>query len=112
VRLPVPSRLLALPLRAKVLTAVAVACAVALAVGLLALRQVADVAERAREVHVEALVPSMHLAEVRRAYLQTRVDALADELLPKGPQDVEHQAYLADIEKMDAAIAAYAANRA
>ncbi|SDO03064.1 methyl-accepting chemotaxis protein [Geodermatophilus sp. DSM 45219] len=107
-RLSVPSRLLSLPLRVKVLTAVAVACVVALTVGLLALRQVADVAERAEEVHTEALDPSMQLAEIRRAYLQTRVDALADELLPKGPEDVEHQAYLADLEAMDAAIAAYA----
>jgi len=97
VRFHVPSRLLALPLRVKVLTAVAVACVVALTVGLLALRQLAGVAERAEEVHAEALVPSMQLAEVRRAFLQTRVDALADELLPKGPQDVEHQAYLADV---------------
>ncbi len=107
-RLPLPSRLLAVSLRVKVLTAVALACVVALTVGLLAIRQLAVAAERAEQVHTEALVPSMQLAEIRRAYLQTRVDALADELLPKGPQDVEHQAYLADVEAMDDAIAAYA----
>ncbi len=32
-------------------------------------------------------VSGQALAEIRRAYLQTRVDALADELLPKGPED-------------------------
>ncbi|WP_232806763.1 methyl-accepting chemotaxis protein [Geodermatophilus chilensis] len=109
-RLSVPSRLLALPLRVKVLTAVAVACVVALTIGLVALRELAALERRSAEIHSEALVPSMHLAEIRRAYLQTRVDALADELLPKGPEDVEHQAYLADVEAMDAAIAAYAAD--
>jgi methyl-accepting chemotaxis protein len=108
VRFSVPSRLLALPLRVKVLTSVAVACVVALTVGLLALGQLADLERRSEEVATEALVPSMQLAEIRRAYLQTRVDALADELVPKGPEDVEHQAYLADVEAMDAAIAAYA----
>ncbi len=107
-RLSVPAPLLSLPLRAKVLTAVAVACVVALTVGLLALTQLSALAERSEEVHDEALVPSMQLAEVRRAFLQTRVDALADEVLPKGPEDVEHQAYLADVEAVDAAIAAYA----
>ncbi|SHN87395.1 methyl-accepting chemotaxis protein [Geodermatophilus obscurus] len=107
-RLSVPSRLLALPLRVKVLTAVAVACVVALTIGLVALRELAGLEQRSAEIHSEALVPSMQLAEIRRAYLQTRVDALADELVPKGPEDVEHQAYLADVEAMDAAIAAYA----
>jgi methyl-accepting chemotaxis protein len=110
VRLSVPSRLLALPLRVKMLTAVVVACVVALTVGLLALGELAELERRSEEVNSEALVPSMQLAEIRRAYLQTRVDALADELLPKGPQDVEHQAYLADVEAMDAALATYAAD--
>ncbi len=63
----------------------------ALPIGLVALRELAGLEQRSAEIHSEALVPSMQLAEIRRAYLQTRVDALADELLPKGPQDVEHQ---------------------
>ena len=58
----------------------------------------------------DALVPSNQIAEVRRAFLQTRIDALADELLPKtGTEDTAHQAYLADIDAMDAAVAASAA---
>src|SRR4051812_49956762 len=83
VRLPVPSRLLSLPLRVKVLTAVSVACVVALVVGIVSLAQLGQLERRSAEVHTQALIPSSQLAEVRRAFLQTRIDALADELLPK-----------------------------
>ena len=44
-------------------------------------------------------MPSNQIAEVRRAFLQTRIDALADELLPKaGAEDTAHEAYLADVD--------------
>ena len=106
-RLSVPSRLRSLGLRAKILTAVAVGCSVALLIGVLGLAMLADLEQRSSEVHTQALVPTGQLAEIRRAFLQTRIDALADEVIPS-PDGAEHTAYLADVEAVDAAIAAYA----
>jgi methyl-accepting chemotaxis protein len=104
-------RVLSLPLRVKVLATVAVACVVALVVGVVALVQLAALQQRAQDIKTGALVPSNQIGEVRRAFLQTRIDALADELLPKsGTTDTAHEAYLADIDAMDAAIDAYAAS--
>jgi methyl-accepting chemotaxis protein len=80
---PVPHRLLSLPLRVKVLTAVALACLVALLVGVLGLVQLGALQQRSQEIKTQALVPSNQIAEVRRAFLQTRIDALADEMLPR-----------------------------
>src|SRR3954468_14239116 len=108
-RSPVLSRLLSLPLRVKVLTAVGLACVVALLVGIVGLVQLGELQQRSREIQSDALVPSTQIAEVRRAFLQTRIDALADELLPKtGGEDTAHKAYLADIEAMDHAVKEYA----
>src|SRR3954466_6912269 len=108
-RNPVLSRLLSLPLRVKVLTAVGLACVVALLVGIVALVQLGELQQRSRQIQSDALVPSTQIAEVRRAFMQTRIDALADELLPKtGGEDTAHKAYLADIEAMDAAVEEYA----
>src|SRR5437899_1935529 len=83
VRTTVMYRLLSLPLRVKVLTAVALACVVALLIGILGLVQLGALQQRSQDIKTDALVPSNQIAEVRRAFLQTRVDALADELLPK-----------------------------
>jgi methyl-accepting chemotaxis protein len=107
-RLTLPSRLLSLPLRVKVLTAVAVACVVALVVGIVSLVQLGVLQQRSQDIKTNGLVPSNQIAEVRRAFLQTRIDALADELIPKtGGEDAAHTAYLADIDAMDAAVKAY-----
>jgi methyl-accepting chemotaxis protein len=103
------SRLLSLPLRVKFLTAVGLACVVALGIGVLGLVQLGELQQRSEDIKTDALVPSNQIAEVRRAFLQTRIDALADELLPKnGPTDAAHEAYLADIDAMTAAVEAYA----
>src|SRR5690242_7797459 len=106
------SRLLSVPLRIKVLAAVALACAVALLIGVLGLAQLGSLQQRAQQIKTDALVPSNQIAEVRRAFLQTRIDALADELLPKKPgtADTAHEAYLADIDALNAAIKAYSAS--
>jgi methyl-accepting chemotaxis protein len=110
VRTTVFHRLLSLPLRVKVLTAVGLACVVALAIGLIGLGQLGALEQRARDIRTDALVPSTQIAEVRRAFLQTRVDALADELMPSADARAKsHDLYLADIESMNAAIEAYSA---
>jgi len=101
-------RLLSLPIRAKILATVSLACVVALVVGLVSLAQLSALEQRTQEVQAEALVPASQLAAVRRAFLQTRIDALADETLPKASaEDVEHQTYLKDVEAMYAAVDAY-----
>jgi methyl-accepting chemotaxis protein len=111
VRRSVPSRLLALSLRVKVLMAVAAACVVALTVGIVGVLQLGALQQRSQEIKTDALVPSNQIAEVRRAFLQTRIDALADELLPDAAAAAKaHELYLADIQAVDAAIEAYAAS--
>jgi methyl-accepting chemotaxis protein len=102
-------RLFSLPIRVKILAAVSLACVVALVVGLVSLARLSDLEQRTQEVNVEALAPASQLAAVRRAFLQTRIDALADEVLPKATaEDVEHQTYLKDVDAMYAAVDAYA----
>jgi methyl-accepting chemotaxis protein len=111
VRLSLPPWLLSLPLRVKVLTAVGIACLVALLIGVLGLMQLGNLQQRSEDIKTNALVPSNQIAEVRRAFLQTRIDALADELVPsKDAQATAHELYLADIKAMNAAIDAYAAS--
>jgi methyl-accepting chemotaxis protein len=100
--------LLSLPIRAKILACIAVACVVALLLGLVSLAQLSNLEQRTQEVNAEALVPAGQLAAVRRAFLQTRIDALADEVLPKASaEDAEHKAYLADVAAMAAAVDTY-----
>ena len=110
-RLHVPARLLSLPLRLKVLTSVGLACLVALLIGILALVQLGALQQRSQDIDTDGLAPSNQIAEVRRAFLQTRIDALADELVPSEEgRATAHDLYLADIEAMNAAIAAYASS--
>ena len=101
-RLALPPRLLSLPLRIKVLTSVAVACVVALVIGIVSLVQLGELEQRSHDVNTQALVPTGQLAEIRRGFLQTRIDALADEMLPKASaEDAEHKAYLADVDAVE-----------
>ena len=98
-RRSVPSRLLALSLRVKVLMAVAAACVVALTVGIVGVLQLGALQQRSQEINTDALVPSNQIAEVRRAFLQARIDALADELLPDAAAAAKaHELYVADIQ--------------
>jgi methyl-accepting chemotaxis protein len=106
------TRFSSLPLRVKVLSAVALSCAVALLIGVLGLTRLAALEQRSQDIEGQALVPSLQLAEIRQAFLQTRVDALADELLLKtGAQDTAHQAYLADVDALNAAVRTYSGSR-
>src|SRR3954452_16503283 len=102
-------RLRSVPVRVKVVSAVALACVVALVVGVVSLVQLGELEQRSQEVNAEALVPASQLAAVRQAFLQTRIDALADEVLPKASaEDLEHQAYLADVQAVYDAVQVYA----
>ena len=101
--------MLSVPLRAKVLTAVAVALVVALVVGIVSLGQLSNLQQRTADVQAQGLVPTGQMAAIRRAFLQTRIDALADELIPgTSDQGTEHKAFLADVDKMEATVATFA----
>jgi methyl-accepting chemotaxis protein len=109
VRLSLSSRLLALSIRLKVLTAVGTACLVALLIGIMGLIQLGDLQQRSVDIKTHALTPERDMAQIRRTFLQTRVDGLADELIPKtGTADAEHTAYLADVASVDSAFATLA----
>jgi methyl-accepting chemotaxis protein len=86
-----------------------VACVVALVIGVVSLVQLSHLQQRTTDVQVQGLVPTTQMASIRRAFLQTRIDALADELIPgtsdNGP---EHKAFLADVDTMNAAVATFA----
>jgi len=100
-----------LSLRTKLLATVAVACAVALTVGMVGLTQLAALAQRSRDVNTQALLTVSELAEVRRDFLQTRLDGLADERLPSA-SGTEHTAYRTDVDAVNAALAASGADPA
>jgi methyl-accepting chemotaxis protein len=100
-----------LNLRTKLLSTVAVGCVVALVVGLVSLNQLAALAQRSKDVDTRALVPVSQLAEIRRDFLQTRLDGLADEVIPSSA-GAEHTAYLADVDKVEAAVTTFAADPA
>lgn len=100
-----------LPLRTKLLATVAVAGTVGLTVGLVGVDQLGTLAQRSHEINAHALVPVSELAEIRRNFLQTRLDGLADEVVPS-QGGAEHTAYLADVDKVNAAVATFAADPA
>ena len=62
-RLSLPPWLLSLPLRVKVLTAVGIACLVALLIGVLGLVQLGNLQQRSEDIKTNALVPSNQIAE-------------------------------------------------
>jgi methyl-accepting chemotaxis protein len=87
------------------------AIAALMAVGMVAIVLVADshlgqLRDGAARLKTQAVTPMRALDEVRRSYLQTRVDALADEWVGSGDLGTEHKSYLVDIQSMDDALAA------
>ena len=98
-----------LPVRIRILAGVVVACLGMALVAAIGLTQMAHLRTGEQVLNTQAVAPSVRLDELRRAYLQTRIDALADEWIAD-TNGVEHAAFLADITAMDAAIAAAASS--
>jgi methyl-accepting chemotaxis protein len=92
----------------KVLAAVTAACLGILVITFTATVHLGTLRDSARGMNTRAVAPMKALDEVRRAYLQTRIDALADELLATSDSSVEHRAFLTDARAMDAALPAFA----
>jgi diguanylate cyclase (GGDEF)-like protein len=63
--------------RTKILSAVLVAIFVAVAVGVVALTETANVASQGRSIYTSALLPDQQLAELREAVVQARFDVLS-----------------------------------
>ncbi|WP_121254650.1 methyl-accepting chemotaxis protein [Nocardioides ferulae] len=92
-----------LRLRSKVLLVAALGLLLAGGIGGVSVMQMGKLADEAAAIEREGLEPIAHIGLVRQAFLQTRVDALADEMATEeGPA---HEAYLADVEAMEAALA-------
>jgi methyl-accepting chemotaxis protein len=91
-------------LRFKILVAILVVGAAGGLVGIVSIVEFGRLNNRVTEISEHGVVPVEQLAAVRRAVLQTRIDALADEYLGT---DEEHRAYLADLDTVDRAFAAY-----
>ncbi len=89
---------------AKIAAAVLIAVLAGVAVGAVGLTQLSSLGGRVDSVNQHGLQPVAQLAAVRRAVLQTRIDALADEMLN---DPAEHQAYLGDRTAVDKALATY-----
>jgi methyl-accepting chemotaxis protein len=96
-------------IRTKILAAVLLGVLSSVVVGAFAVESLGALNQGTQRVRTEAMVPREQLAELRRSILQTRIDALADELLAKSDADAEHQAYLKDLQDVDAATKAYMA---
>jgi len=92
-------------LRTKVLAVSMIGIVLAGTVGQLAIVEMGKIADEAAGIETEGLKPIGNANAVREAFLQTRIDALADELqATDGPA---HDAYLADIDAVDAALATF-----
>jgi len=95
-----------LPVATKILAAVAAGCLGMLAISVVAVTHLGDLRDSGRSMNTDAVGPMQALDQVRRAYLQTRIDALADEWVSSVPDGPEHQAYLTDLRAMDDAVGA------
>ena len=104
----VPAVLADRSIRTKILAAVLLGVLSSVLVGGFAIQGLGDLNRNTQLVRTQAMLPREQLAEIRRAVLQTRIDALADEMLASSDTDAEHQAYLKDLQDVDAATKAYA----
>ncbi|GAA1807489.1 methyl-accepting chemotaxis protein [Planosporangium flavigriseum] len=97
-------------LTTKLLASVLVACLTTGVVLAVALVRMASLRDSAQQIQTQAITPMLHITEIRRAYLQARIDSLADQTLAADASSAEHQAWLKDIATMNDAIATYGKN--
>jgi methyl-accepting chemotaxis protein len=88
----------------KVSAVALIACAGMLLIAGVSLSHLAQLRDSARAMNDRAVAPLTALDQVRRSYLQARVDALADEWIGRDDDGPEHQAFLADLQGMDVAV--------
>ena len=93
------------PIAAKIATAVLIGVVAALVVGIVGIDQVEHVKADTVAIRDQGLTVVRQTETLRRAFLQTRLDALADELLATSDADTEHQSYLSDAKTVDDLVA-------
>jgi methyl-accepting chemotaxis protein len=92
------------PVRTKIIAVAVLGCAGMLVIAVVSAVRLSQLRDSAEAMNTRAVAPMKALDEVRRAYLQTRTDALADEWVGAGDAGTEHKAYLADLQAMDDAV--------
>jgi methyl-accepting chemotaxis protein len=92
-----------LPVGVKIVAGVVAACVGMVAITVVSVVHLTSLQEGQAELKETAVEPLIQFDEVRRAYLQTRIDALADEWLAD-TNGAEHDAFLADVQAMNAAV--------
>ncbi|ABL82486.1 methyl-accepting chemotaxis protein [Nocardioides sp. JS614] len=92
-------------LRTKVLAVSLIGIVLAGTIGQLAIIQMGKIADEAAAIETEGLKPVDHANAVREAFLQTRIDGLSDQ--QQTSDGTAHDAYLADIDAVDAALATF-----
>ncbi len=97
------SRLANLPVWVKIASGVVAACVGMTVIAGVAIMHMAELRDGQQTIEKSAVEPLVRFDEVRRAYLQTRIDALADEWLAAS-NGTEHTAYLADVDAMNKAV--------
>jgi methyl-accepting chemotaxis protein len=50
-----------------------------------ALSRMATLRDSAQQIQAQAITPMLNITEIRRAYLQSRIDSLTDQTLPRTP---------------------------
>lgn len=95
-------------LATKILAVAALGVVLAAGIGQLAMAELASVEDSAQRINTHGVTPTSEMAEIRRNFLQARIDSLADQINPsEGP---EHEAFLTDIKNVDAALKTFVAD--
>ncbi|MGN6132548.1 MAG: methyl-accepting chemotaxis protein [Nocardioidaceae bacterium] len=89
-------------LRTKLLGLALLGMLVAAVVGQMAVTKMADIDRNAQAIQTNGLDVTVDLLDVRKNFLQTRIDGLSDEMHTVA--GVEHDSYLADTKAVDAAL--------
>ncbi len=92
-----------LPVGLKIAAGVATACVGMAAITIVGAIHLSNLKDGQAKLNETAVAPLTEFDEVRRAYLQTRVDALADGWVATS-NGAEHAAYLADVQTLNAGI--------
>ncbi|MDQ1288913.1 MAG: methyl-accepting chemotaxis protein, partial [Actinomycetota bacterium] len=101
------ARVLDPPVGVKVLGGILAGCLGMVLITATALISLGDLKDRGEGIHDVSMVTVSRLETIRRLYLQTRIDAFADDMLATGDGDAEHVAYVADVKAMEEAIAQF-----
>ena len=89
---------------AKIAAAVLLGVVATLVVGTVGILQVQQVKADTVAIRDHGVAVVRKTEALRRAFLQTRLDALADETLATADTDAEHQAFLTDVQAVDATV--------